>query len=140
MWKSIIIGFIANRHIPTLKALIVFSKVQGFMLPKIWTPYFLKSKARISSHFNMKGHIWNVLQKSSFWCCLFFVAGAMMPFFPENVDNVTVQIGQSAELRCTVENLQGYKVKSSLDKVGKTFLINHSTSTYFDGGNKSAFP
>ena len=64
----------------------------------------------------------------------------MMPFFPENVDNVTVQIGQSAELRCTVENLQGYKVRSSLDKVGKTFYINHSTSKYFDGGNKSAFP
>ena len=63
----------------------------------------------------------------------------MMPFFPENVDNVTVQIGQSAELRCTVENLQGYKVRSS-DKVGKTFLINPSTSKYFDGGNKSAFP
>ena len=37
--------------------------------------------------------------------------GTMMPFFPENVDNVTVQIGQSAELRCKVENLNNYKVQ-----------------------------
>ena len=34
-----------------------------------------------------------------------------MPYFPENVDNVTVQIGQSAELRCKVENLNNYKVR-----------------------------
>ena len=34
-----------------------------------------------------------------------------MPYFPENVDNATVQIGQSAELKCTVENLNNYKVK-----------------------------
>ena len=41
----------------------------------------------------------------------FLFSGAMMPFFPENVDNVTVQIGQSAELRCKVENLNNYKVQ-----------------------------
>ena len=35
----------------------------------------------------------------------------MMPYFPENVENVTVQIGLSAELRCKVENLNNYKVK-----------------------------
>ena len=34
-----------------------------------------------------------------------------MPYFPENVENVTVQIGLSAELRCKVENLNNYKVK-----------------------------
>ena len=34
----------------------------------------------------------------------------MMPYFPENVENVTVQIGLSAELRCKVENLNNYKV------------------------------
>lgn len=33
-----------------------------------------------------------------------------MPYFPETVDNATVQIGQSAELKCTVENLNNYKV------------------------------
>ena len=33
-----------------------------------------------------------------------------MPYFPENVENVTVQIGLSAELRCKVENLNNYKV------------------------------
>eukprot|EP00093_Oithona_nana_P000812 00812.XXX_855_203_1 [CDS] Oithona nana genome sequencing. len=33
-----------------------------------------------------------------------------MPYFPENVDNATIQIGQSAELKCTVENLNNYKV------------------------------
>lgn len=38
-------------------------------------------------------------------------SGAMLPYFPENVDNVTVQIGQSAELRCKVENLNNYKVR-----------------------------
>ena len=41
-----------------------------------------------------------------------FLSGAMMPYFPENVENVTVQIGLSAELRCKVENLNNYKVHS----------------------------
>ena len=34
----------------------------------------------------------------------------MLPFFPEKVDNVTVKIGQNAELKCKVENLNNYKV------------------------------
>ncbi len=39
-----------------------------------------------------------------------FVSGSMLPFFPEKVDNVTVKIGQNAELKCKVENLNNYKV------------------------------
>ena len=34
----------------------------------------------------------------------------MLPFFPAKVNNVTVTIGQNAELRCKVENLNNYKV------------------------------
>jgi len=30
--------------------------------------------------------------------------------FPEKVENVTIKIGQNAELRCKVENLNNYKV------------------------------
>lgn len=41
---------------------------------------------------------------------LFFFPGNMLPFFPEKVNNVTVTIGQSAELRCKVDNLNNYKV------------------------------
>jgi len=33
-----------------------------------------------------------------------------MPFFPEVVDNVTVKVGEDAELKCKVENLHNYKV------------------------------
>lgn len=35
----------------------------------------------------------------------------MLPFFPEKVENVTVKIGQNAELKCKVENLNNYKVR-----------------------------
>ena len=38
----------------------------------------------------------------------------MLPFFPEKVDNVTVKIGQNAELKCKVENLNNYKVKNKV--------------------------
>ena len=34
----------------------------------------------------------------------------MLPFFPEIVNNVTVKVGQSAVLKCKVENLNSYKV------------------------------
>ena len=34
----------------------------------------------------------------------------MQPFFPEIVNNVTVKVGQSAVLKCKVENLNSYKV------------------------------
>ena len=34
----------------------------------------------------------------------------MLPFFPEEVNNVTVKIGQNAVLKCKVENLNSYKV------------------------------
>ena len=66
--------------------------------------------------------------------------GTMMPFFPEKVDNVTVQIGQSAELRCKVENLNNYKVKfvlfsfpwnKSAYKFTESKLVNRSTSTRY---------
>lgn len=40
-----------------------------------------------------------------------------MPYFPENVDNATIQIGQSAELKCTVENLNNYKVNSKISSI-----------------------
>ena len=33
-----------------------------------------------------------------------------MPFFPEVVENVTVKVGEDAELKCRVENLHNYKV------------------------------
>ncbi len=39
----------------------------------------------------------------------------MLPFFPEKVENVTVKIGQNAELKCKVENLNNYKVGLSTD-------------------------
>jgi len=39
-----------------------------------------------------------------------FIAAAMLPGFPERVSNVTVTVGQNAELRCKVENLNNYKV------------------------------
>ena len=45
-----------------------------------------------------------------------------MPYFPENVDNATIQIGQSAELKCTVENLNNYKVKSKIEWMLKFHL------------------
>ena len=48
--------------------------------------------------------------------CKFSISDALMPYFPENVDNATIQIGQSAELKCTVENLNNYKVKSQIIK------------------------
>ena len=66
--------------------------------------------------------------------------GTMMPFFPEKVDNVTVQIGQSAELRCKVENLNNYKVKfvlfsfpwkKSAYKFTESKLVNRSTSMIY---------
>ena len=34
----------------------------------------------------------------------------MLPFFPEEVNNVTVKVGQNAVLKCKVENLNSYKV------------------------------
>ena len=34
----------------------------------------------------------------------------MLPFFPEEVINVTVKVGQNAHLECKVENLNSYKV------------------------------
>ena len=34
----------------------------------------------------------------------------MLPFFPEEVNNVTVKVGQNAVLQCKVENLNSYKV------------------------------
>ncbi len=37
----------------------------------------------------------------------------MLPFFPEKVNNVTVKVGQSAELRCKVDNLNSYKVRTN---------------------------
>ena len=39
-----------------------------------------------------------------------FFSDKMLPSFPEVVNNVTVTIGQNAELRCKVENLNNYKV------------------------------
>ena len=36
----------------------------------------------------------------------------MLPFFPEEVNNVTVKVGQNAVLQCKVENLNSYKVIS----------------------------
>ena len=38
----------------------------------------------------------------------------MLPYFPEKVNNVTVTIGQNAELRCKVDNLNNYKVSSKM--------------------------
>ena len=35
----------------------------------------------------------------------------MMPSFPEKVENVTVTVGQNAELKCKVQNLNNYKVR-----------------------------
>jgi hypothetical protein len=43
----------------------------------------------------------------------------MMPFFPEKVENITVKIGQSAELKCKVENLVNYKVTKKNCKIAK---------------------
>ncbi|XP_059082236.1 neurotrimin-like isoform X2 [Tigriopus californicus] len=40
----------------------------------------------------------------------FLEEGSMLPYFPEKVNNVTVTIGQNAELRCAVDNLNNYKV------------------------------
>ncbi len=46
----------------------------------------------------------------------------MMPFFPEKVENITVKIGQSAELKCKVENLVNYKVTKKNCKIAKFYV------------------
>ena len=46
----------------------------------------------------------------------------MMPFFPEKVENITVKIGQSAELKCKVENLVNYKVTKKNYKIAKFYV------------------
>ena len=51
------------------------------------------------------------------WNVEFYISGALMPYFPENVDNATIQIGQSAEMKCTVENLNNYKVNSKISSI-----------------------
>ena len=38
------------------------------------------------------------------------ISGSLLPFFPSKVNNVTVTVGQNAELKCEVENLNNYKV------------------------------
>ena len=35
-----------------------------------------------------------------------------MPFFPNVVNNVTVTVGQNAELKCQVDNLKNFKVNN----------------------------
>ena len=62
----------------------------------------------------MKVRIKNIKSEIPYQTFSFFLSGAMMPYFPENVENVTVQIGLSAELRCKVENLNNYKVVKSV--------------------------
>jgi hypothetical protein len=37
-------------------------------------------------------------------------AGSLLPYFPAKVNNVSVTVGQNAELKCQVENLNNYKV------------------------------
>ena len=39
-----------------------------------------------------------------------YIAGKMLPYFPKKVKNVTVTIGQNAELKCEVDKLNNYKV------------------------------
>ena len=39
-----------------------------------------------------------------------YLSDLMLPFFPEEVNNVTVKVGQNAVLQCKVENLNSYKV------------------------------
>ena len=39
-----------------------------------------------------------------------YLLDLMLPFFPEEVNNVTVKVGQNAVLQCKVENLNSYKV------------------------------
>ena len=43
---------------------------------------------------------------------MYYFQGSLMPFFPEVVENVTVKVGEDAELRCKVENLHNYKVRN----------------------------
>jgi len=55
-----------------------------------------------------------------------------MPFFPEKVENVTVKIGQSAELKCKVENLVNYKVIKNNCKIAKFIRRVKTFSSIFD--------
>ena len=44
----------------------------------------------------------------------FHLTDLMLPFFPEEVNNVTVKVGQNAVLKCKVENLNSYKVRLTI--------------------------
>ena len=52
---------------------------------------------------------------------LIIFSGSMLPFFPEKVDNMTIKIGQNAELKCKVENLNNYK--ASKKQIGAGALV-----------------
>ena len=53
----------------------------------------------------------NVLFNDIKYILIFYcISDLMLPFFPEEVNNVTVKVGQNAVLKCKVENLNSYKV------------------------------
>ena len=43
---------------------------------------------------------------------VYCMSDPMLPFFPTIVENVTVSHGRKAVLKCEVENLRNYKVRS----------------------------
>lgn len=55
----------------------------------------------------------------------------MLPYFPKKVKNVTVTIGQNAELKCEVDNLNNYKVSIVGQDKGHRRRVCYFTSEHY---------